>query len=407
MPNTSVGNCLSCFTASPLQMGNLSGNTVVLEVGAICPGSSAGGRLFTRNGFWRSAVTSVNFYPCAKEGWCLGAHCNYSSSSAQYECAEHDSCTANRRGVLCWDCAPGFGSNDCIPCPEAGTKWFLVTLAGIVTAAGLLYCQMCAQRPDMPKTVTFLIDHCQLLSIVSSMSLSWSCLMRQALSWLSLEGFSISAVFGSACALAMDWQQKLMLMAFSPLLLVALGCLAVALKRAVRSSSFTVLEEVTQMTQVVVVLTHSSLTAMSMAYFATEEFDRVEHLRSNISMPANDPKHEAVFGFAVFMLVYACAVPVLFSAALVALHYHSPETLTDRHGGCLYHSLGSLYAKQKSFTRSRTAPLWEAVRLVRKMVLNAIVVFETVKPEAGLPGDGSTGGVGGNAGIGQAILQQH
>ena len=130
------------------------------------------------------------------------------------------------------------------------------------------------------------------------------------------------------------------------------------------------------MTQVVVVLTHSSLTSMSMVFFAKEDIDGEEHLRANITMPWQDPKHQDVRGYAIFCLTYAVLVPVLFSAALMAVHYVSPDTLIDKHGP-LYRSLGSLYGKQKPFSRSRLAPLWEAVRLLRKMALTSIVVFET------------------------------
>ena len=130
------------------------------------------------------------------------------------------------------------------------------------------------------------------------------------------------------------------------------------------------------MTQVVVVLTHSSLTSMSMVFFAKEDIDGEEHLRANITMPWQDPKHQDVRGYAIFCLTYAALVPVLFSAALMTVHHVSPDTLLDKHGP-LYRSLGSLYGKQKPFSRSRLAPLWEAVRLLRKMALTSIVVFET------------------------------
>ena len=130
------------------------------------------------------------------------------------------------------------------------------------------------------------------------------------------------------------------------------------------------------MTQVVVVLTHSSLTSMAMVFFAKEDIDGEEHLRANITMPWQDPKHQDVRGYAIFCLTYAALVPVLFSAALMAAHHINPDTLLDKHGP-LYRSLGSLYGKQKPFSRSRLAPLWEAVRLLRKMALTSIVVFET------------------------------
>ena len=89
---------------------------------------------------------------------------------------------------------------------------------------------------------SFLIDHAQLLAIVSSMTLPWSCLMRQAFSFLSFEGFSIAAVFGSSCALSLDWQGKLVLMTFSPLVLIAMGLFAAMIKRAVWKSEFSLLE---------------------------------------------------------------------------------------------------------------------------------------------------------------------
>ena len=53
MPKPPAGTCLSCLAASAGQMGNLSGAFVVLEKGAVCPGVSAGGRMFTKRGFWR------------------------------------------------------------------------------------------------------------------------------------------------------------------------------------------------------------------------------------------------------------------------------------------------------------------------------------------------------------------
>jgi hypothetical protein len=204
----------------------------------------------------------------------------------------------------------------------------------------------------------------------------WSCLMRQAFSFLSFEGFSISSVFGSSCGLALTWQGKLVLMIMSPLVLIMIGFFVVMAKRAAWKSKFSLLEELAQMTQVVVVLTHSSITNMAMVFFAKEDIDGEEHIRANITMPFDDAKHQGVLGYAIFGLTYAALVPVIFSAALVGVHYVSPGTLLDKDGP-LYRSLGSLYGKQKPFARSLLAPLWEAVRLVRKMVLTTIVVFET------------------------------
>ena len=89
---------------------------------------------------------------------------------------------------------------------------------------------------------SFLIDHAQLLAIVSSMTLPWSCLVRQAFSFLSFEGFSIASVFGSSCGLSLDWQGKLVLMTFSPLVLIAMGFSAALIKRAVWKSKFSLLE---------------------------------------------------------------------------------------------------------------------------------------------------------------------
>ena len=89
---------------------------------------------------------------------------------------------------------------------------------------------------------SFLIDHAQLLAIVSSMALPWSCLVRQSFSFLSFEGFNIASVFGSNCGLSLDWQGKLVLMTFSPLVLIAMGFSAALVKRAVWKSKFSLLE---------------------------------------------------------------------------------------------------------------------------------------------------------------------
>ena len=66
--------------------------------------------------------------------------------------------------------------------------------------------------------------------------------MRQAFSFLSFEGFSIASVFGSSCGLSLDWQGKLVLMTFSPLVLIAMGFSVALVKRAVWKSKFSLLE---------------------------------------------------------------------------------------------------------------------------------------------------------------------
>jgi hypothetical protein len=66
--------------------------------------------------------------------------------------------------------------------------------------------------------------------------------VRQAFSFLSFEGFSIASVFGGSCGLSLDWQGKLVLMTFSPLVLIAMGFSAALIKRAVWKSKFSLLE---------------------------------------------------------------------------------------------------------------------------------------------------------------------
>jgi hypothetical protein len=162
MPHPAGGKCLSCERASRLDMGNLSGNAVVLIEAAVCPGPILDSRMFTRRGFWRSSPNSHNFYRCEKQEWCDGAGRNCTLAMlnkvpvgvpASQVCSGEDHCGSNRRGVKCWDCQPGFGTAGCIKCPEEAAKWFLIVLGGFVAMAALLYCQLCAQKPDMPKTL--------------------------------------------------------------------------------------------------------------------------------------------------------------------------------------------------------------------------------------------------------------
>jgi hypothetical protein len=208
------------------------------------------------------------------------------------------------------------------------------------------------------------------------MNLSWSCTVRKTLDWLSLGGLGLQ-VFGSSCALGLRWSEKLVLVALSPFILIALGWLAVIIKRRCHRqpsmAAFTLAEEFAQMVQVVVMLSHSSLTQMAMVFFAVEQIDAVPHLRANISTPFFDESHQAMLPLAVTMIVYAAAVPVLFIIWMNVIYRCSPEALDGP--GFIYNTVGSLYAKQKTFAQSPIAPVWEAVTLIRKFALNAIVVF--------------------------------
>jgi hypothetical protein len=167
MPTPAGSKCLSCERASRRDMGNLSGSAVVLIEAAVCPGPILNSRMFTRPGFWRSSPNSIDFYRCEKQEWCDGAGRNCTLATltkvpvglpASQVCSDEDHCGSNRRGVKCWDCQPGFGTAVCIKCPEEAGKWSLIVLGGLIAMAALLYCQLCAQKPDMPKTLVSDLD---------------------------------------------------------------------------------------------------------------------------------------------------------------------------------------------------------------------------------------------------------
>jgi hypothetical protein len=138
-------------------------------------------------------------------------------------CETEDKCANNRKGIKCFDCEEGFGSSACIACPESsinGVLYFIVVLGAM---ASLAYLHHCTQQPEMAKTLTFLIEHCQLLSIAAACDLKWSCAARQMFEVLSISDFSVASTFGSSCALNINYYWKLITISISPLLLWLLG----------------------------------------------------------------------------------------------------------------------------------------------------------------------------------------
>jgi hypothetical protein len=197
----------------------------------------------------------------------------------------------------------------------------------ILTMGSLAYLQFCAQQPEMAKTLTFLIEHCQLLSIVSACDLNWSCASRQMFATFSIADFSISSTFGSSCALQLDYYRKIAFMSTSPLVLWLCGMLMVVLSRIVKKPHlFSLREEALQMAQVIITLTHSSLTRSAMGYFATESiFDGTdtpqEHLKADYRAQTSDPEYSQFLIVAVIMLVFVVLVPVTFSAGTWSCYF--------------------------------------------------------------------------------------
>jgi hypothetical protein len=151
----------------------------------------------------------------------------------RFVCQPADRCKENRTGIKCFDCIEGHGAWDCIPCPAS----WLTTLAFIGAVLGamasLAYLHHCSKQPEMPKTLTFMIDHCQLLSIIAACDLKWSCAARQMFNILSFADFSIAGGIGSSCALGLNYYWKMLLMSMSPLLLWLLGMIVVFVLRNV------------------------------------------------------------------------------------------------------------------------------------------------------------------------------
>jgi hypothetical protein len=141
---------------------------------------------------------------------------------------------------------------------------------------------------------------------------------------------------------------------------------------------FTFVEEALQMVQVILTLTHSSLTRSALGYFSYEEIyngpdTKIYPLKADYRATFHDPEYNQFMVLAILLLVVVVMVPLSFSIGLIVTHRRWPEYLeTD---GIVYNAFGSLYAKFKPFDRSAFAPHWESVRMIRKMLLNCIVVF--------------------------------
>jgi hypothetical protein len=239
----------------------------------------------------------------------------------------------------------------------------------------------------MLKTLTFLIEHCQLLAIIAACDLKWSCAARQMFNVLSFADFSIASGIGSSCALGLNYYLKMLLMSVSPLLLWLIGMTVVFIMRAAKKRlnpaadhTYSSTEEVFQMLQVICILMHSSLTRAAFGYFSFEEIHSeanvttaTKHLKADYRATRSDIEYSQFMVVAVLMLIFVVMVPLSLSVGLEIAARTRPEYLEK--GGIGYTIFGSLFAKFKGFDRSRLAPHWESVRMLRKMLLNLIVVF--------------------------------
>ena len=335
-------DCASCLS---MQNRNASGDAVGLGTAVVCPGTPVDGRLFTSAGHWRNSSRSVNVYKCAQESHCKGAGINCTmtklaeGSNVNVSCSSVDhgdeSCAANRRGVLCWNCRAGFGGTSCISCDEMRGNSGLAITGGVVAAMlGLMYCQHCAKDPALPKTLTFLIDHAQLLSIISNIRLPWSCLQFNMFSVISMGELSLGVLFGSNCALGLNYFSKLILTAFSPAILIGLGSCGALLLRAIQSARskpliFTLKQELLQVVSVCVVLSHSSVTRFGFMFFAFVEIENRQLNVMDLSIDLASVEYKAHAWVACLMLIYCVAVPLLAAFAIWRIHKQDPGMLEN------------------------------------------------------------------------------
>jgi hypothetical protein len=107
------------------------------------------------------------------------------------------------------------------PSPQ-GQPWAVAGLIVLLLMTGRYY-HICAQKPEMPRSLSLLIEHVQTMSIMSAAAVPWSCQTTAIFNSASAGDMSVSQMMKLACIVPqMDYYAWFILTLISPLIVFVL-----------------------------------------------------------------------------------------------------------------------------------------------------------------------------------------
>ncbi|CDW79966.1 UNKNOWN [Stylonychia lemnae] len=378
---TQVGKCIYCeanIGFSLIKMVSPGECSPCPIERAFCEG---GANLGPRPGYWRRTNTSSNFIKCMNPPACLGWFPNYKDGI--YE--PLGQCAKGYRGILCTQCIDNYSSTgnfQCSKCPDMVSN--VIIMIAIIFGVGFALVMMVRstlagaleKKNAVSIYMKILMNHFQLILLVSSFNFSWPEEVTSFFSSSSPVAESSSQIFSIDCFMtgqgSSDDQSNLFrtfflkLLAFA-LLPILLACASYGfwfLNQKIKKTEFQRGKAISTLV-ITMFIIHPNIVQYMFDDFNCKNVDGEQRIYKDLQTMCWSPIHTFWSYFVAMpsIVVWGLGIPA-FAFVLLTRDRQKLNTLEIRE------KLGFLYNGYK-----HDFYYWEIVIMYRKIILIFIAVF--------------------------------
>eukprot|EP00003_Mantamonas_plastica_P005457 TRINITY_DN1438_c0_g2_i1.p1 TRINITY_DN1438_c0_g2~~TRINITY_DN1438_c0_g2_i1.p1 ORF type:complete len:2790 (-),score=923.47 TRINITY_DN1438_c0_g2_i1:15-8384(-) len=361
--------------------------------GGLC---QSGRPIAPKPGFFRFRAGSSLFFACPNEDACIGG--------------QNATCNTGYTGPLCSVCAEGYGKFGvtCTPCGATETSWVLVILAIFLVCLMLSFLVKTAsvERSKNATILKILLNYLQVIAFVGDLSVRWPRAIVEMFQMMRLSLFSLN-LHPVDCSIGPTYYERFVTYMVFPFL-AFIGpfvwfCIYYLYRRYIRPPITDAWKERRKSKQtygqgeeekpwlmtpenikelqrqcktqygltvlIATFLAHPIITKNSFQMFNCVDFDGFKFVAEDLSVSCDTAEHQFWTAMAVIMVcLYCTGVPVL----AVVLLYRNRHQLHTKKVQDRYRFLYDGYKTTRFY--------WEAVVMIRKVLIVMVIVFYREKP---------------------------